>query len=358
MTHRERGSVPGQSAFSDLRVWPEGIVLPPMWVIWPVTGLERTEDGLAYLRMLPGGIPAGRLPDDFYERELQDLDLSSEAEIAEFASRYGWFHLGSVTPDLTTEGAAEALAAIAAGARPEDWQEPDVLPSLCDDPAVLEVRMATMRVQASVAIVLSLAEFRLAVSLLRDMTRIVQADAGVVSFEAVLSEWESPLTFARPETREDAVSSLGSWIELGLSLIHPTVRHKESSHAGEPEVVLGGFDAVCVQLFNKIASGTGFRRCGNDRCNRVFGRQRSRAGAGRPGQWSEEATGLKFCSPACAQAQASRVRRDRIRHAARLDREGRSVAEIAADMRASEEHVSGWLAAAAKRREKAGGEQS
>lgn len=340
-------------AFSDLRVWPEGIVLPQVKVIPVGCRLEEGEDGtVCLLPAVPQNVHVDVLPDEFYLRELADLDLDSEKEILEFVAKFGRLYLPEPPRPFASRKEALALADDIQS-NPDVWPdyygEPDILPELYDDPAVIRAHLGSP-VRGAFGVT-SLDEFRLTAMLLRDMTRIMQADAGALTVEELFRAWESPLTFARPNTREDAIAQFGCWVEAGLEGIHPTVSHYEGFEAGEPpRTGRTTYEAVCVQFFNKLASGTGFRRCGNSTCNRLFGRQRTEAGMSRPGQWSEEATGLTYCSPECAQAQASRERRNRIRTATRLYSEGLTSAEIATHMKADVHKVDRWIAAGAKRR--------
>lgn len=340
---------------SALRVWPEGIMLPDLEVEFPEFEVAQTDDGTDYLvqRKPTDTWSSTRLPVEFYAHELKDLDLSSTAEIASFASRFGILELSSLVDDevgvfeqrlavVESQGAEYRPPAVGDLIRPPA--------QLKDEGAVIRARIATLRGRGEFEAWASLDEFRLAAQLLRDMTRIMQADSGALPFSTVLSEWESPLTFMKPANQETATRMLGTWISSGLAPVHPTVRHLSQWGAGKPPVDVGAFTAVCAQLFNKIASGTGFKTCSNQTCGRLFSQQRTRGGRQRPARWSAEATGLKYCSYECAQAEASRTRRSKMKTATSLADDGRTIVEIAAMMKATPEQVAGWLAAGAKTR--------
>jgi hypothetical protein len=357
-----------RTAFSDLRVWPEGMELPPLDVPKRTWAAVRNDDGVAYLVWVPerediefsslgsAGLPQGRakapattarLPEDFYVYQLMDLDLTSEEEIACFATSFGCLELISILPSWSVPRFEELLQAIESGSRDADWRDPDALSPLAYDPSALRAHLATKRVPIRSV---SLDEVRLATQLLRDMTRIVQADAGALPFDAVLAKWESPLTVVRPQTREDALLLLARVIDAGLRRVRPNVQLHGKPRAGEPGAPVTTFDAVCAQLFNKIASGTGFRTCGNTSCDQIFTHRRSVDGDPARARWSEETRGLRYCSPGCAQAQASRAYRARIRTAKGLLEQGRSISEIATRMKADPKQVEEWLATGARRR--------
>jgi len=338
------------SAFSELQVWPDGAALPPLTVNPVLCTLAENHEGLLCLKVVsPQPWHVRWLPDEFYARELADLDLTSDDALLGFVHEFGHLYLPD-PPDPMEPGEALLLAEETESENHDDCRPEGVLPDLYGDPAVLRAIAASPpggRPYGSV----SLAEARLTAGLLRDMTRIIEADAGALTFADVFASWESPLTRARPTTSDEAISQLSVWLELGLRAVHPTVARRTDFWAGQPpQFCTGTFEAVCAQLFNKIASGTGFRRCGNPTCDRLFSRQRTKAGATRPGRWSEEATGLKFCGPECAQSQAARARRDNIRSADLMSQDGRSTAEIAAAMGTNAQQVEGWLRAAIRRR--------
>lgn len=341
---------------SSLQVWPEGIVLPDLEVERPACEVIHSDEGVAYLAQSPvnAAVIYTFLPSEFYAHELADLDVNSDAELAEFASKFGILDLGLLV-DAGLGLLEERLTATEADSpRHEEQLGSGILRArgLMEEEAVIRARIATLKLRSSEVFV-SVDEFRIAVQLLRDMTRIMQADAGALSFADVACRWESPLTTMKPANREQAVRWLGIWISTGLSRVHPTIRpipQTARRDDNRPLVAGGMFDAVCVQLFNKIASGTGFKRCHNKGCGRLFSQQRARRGMQRPASWSSETTGLKYCCPECARAEASRARRSNIARAARLSRDGLTVEEITALMKAGPGQVERWLSAGTKSR--------
>ena len=69
------------------------------------------------------------------------------------------------------------------------------------------------------------------------------------------------------------------------------------------------YEVAVLQLAQLIAENRQVRRCANDRCTRLFTRQRGRAKYDKTGH----STGVLYCSAQCAKAQAERNRRARNR---------------------------------------------
>lgn len=69
------------------------------------------------------------------------------------------------------------------------------------------------------------------------------------------------------------------------------------------------YETAVLQLAQLIAEDRQVRRCANERCHRLFTRQRGRAKYDNTGH----ATGVIYCSNLCAKAQAERGRRARKR---------------------------------------------
>jgi hypothetical protein len=69
------------------------------------------------------------------------------------------------------------------------------------------------------------------------------------------------------------------------------------------------YEVAVLQLAQLIAEDRQIRPCANERCTRLFTRQRGRAKYDRTGH----STGVLYCSAQCAKAQAERNRRARLR---------------------------------------------
>jgi hypothetical protein len=66
------------------------------------------------------------------------------------------------------------------------------------------------------------------------------------------------------------------------------------------------FSILCLELFNHICGEIPYSECENERCRRLFVRQRGRAIHGQ-----HRTSGVKYCSAECARAQAQRAYRRR-----------------------------------------------
>jgi len=66
-----------------------------------------------------------------------------------------------------------------------------------------------------------------------------------------------------------------------------------------------------MELFNHIVEDARYLHCANTNCGRLFVRQQGRAQRGQ-----HRTSGVKYCSPRCARAQAKRDKRQELREQA------------------------------------------
>jgi hypothetical protein len=102
------------------------------------------------------------------------------------------------------------------------------------------------------------------------------------------------LIWTEVQELEDTLNAALSKYSVGigdLSTRHPTV-----------------YSVAFLQLYNHLAEGASVRSCDNENCRRSFVRQRGRAEYGQ-----HRTTGIKYCSRECARAQAQRALRRRRR---------------------------------------------
>jgi hypothetical protein len=78
-----------------------------------------------------------------------------------------------------------------------------------------------------------------------------------------------------------------------------------------PWVDIDLYSLCCAEFFNHIAEHVPYRRCANDRCQRLFVNQEGRAKKGQ-----RRSTGVLYCSASCARAVAQRTYRRRRRERA------------------------------------------
>jgi len=171
----------------------------------------------------------------------------------------------------------------------------------------------------------SLSAFRFGVRTVRDLFRARR----ILEGEVVLPEsWESippgetPLSQRQviwsiaegrePDTLAEARSLIESRLTSGLSVFHPRVRVDPPDLAtwggrspAEVMVAASLYSICCLEIFNHLLEQAHYRRCAKESCERVFVRHRGRSDAGQ----HKLTGGVKYCSNACARAEASRAYR-------------------------------------------------
>ncbi len=83
------------------------------------------------------------------------------------------------------------------------------------------------------------------------------------------------------------------------------------------------YEIAALQLAGHIAEDRQVRKCANERCTRLFTRQRGRAKYDN----TNHATGVLYCSAQCAKAQAERNRRARLRGESGATTKAQSIAD-------------------------------
>jgi len=97
-------------------------------------------------------------------------------------------------------------------------------------------------------------------------------------------------------------------ISVGLEPYRTRVSYWAPDVDEAPEPAADLFSALCLQIFNLVAESLPVHRCASETCGGRFVRQRGGAEAGQ-----YRTIGVRFCSPACARAQAQREYRRRQR---------------------------------------------
>jgi hypothetical protein len=182
----------------------------------------------------------------------------------------------------------------------------------------------------------TLEEFRFGARVLRDLAKAAQVVQRETPPPAVF-QWESipeeALTDKRADLAEygielDAVSEsidifLRQVLTDGLRPFRPRLIYgrmglgvdetAEASSRRLDEVVADElleaplYAVCCLELFNHLVERAQVKLCANERCGRLFARQRGRA---EQGQY--RLRGVKYCSTYCARAQAQRTYRRRL----------------------------------------------
>lgn len=292
--------------------------------------LERDGDFYSATLDLPDE-PYAELADEFYLRELFDVETADSDALLAFLGRYGQLsYPGRGWADLREwDPSAEVWA-----------------------PALLTrtARMVTDRIAELVAVgelpqfttwtfreLYHLDEARIRISRIRNMTRaVIFLDAeNVISADELSTMWEAGLDEV-PQSRDEARKYVADSLSAALSSLHPSVSLVAS---GTHRVESTLYAALAAQLYNDMVDGVQYRKC--PRCGRLFVRHRGRTGGLQP-QRRGGASAVRFCSKKCTDANASRNLRRR-QSALRLSLTGLSPQVIAERMGESVESVQNWL---------------
>jgi hypothetical protein len=108
-----------------------------------------------------------------------------------------------------------------------------------------------------------------------------------------------------PQSTSGAAELLRQGIRSGLRPFHPELRIAGSPQDDRWSTFYGGsvpyYFICCLELYNHVAEHASLRTCANEHCARLFVRQKGRARHGQHRRF-----GTKYCSLACARAQAQR----------------------------------------------------
>ncbi|MFJ6805706.1 hypothetical protein ACIQRK_06615 [Streptomyces anulatus] len=272
-------------------LWPgTPVPAPPLE---PVTGVRVDGDWILWDLQDPRAVrESAALPDDFYLRELLELDPDDLPALADWIGTYGMFC------DFGT-GLADA-----------DWGEDEQrhLEELADrgngdtggsgmhrDLLKIYIREAQEAVTTWLAccreggleelIAPEVTEARLA----RLRAGNAHRDDGWPQDLEVLSEY---LLWDRLSQLRGAMQAALQPFSIGIGGLadrHPTI-----------------YSVAFLQLYNHMAEGATVRECANETCRRPFVRQRGRAEYGQ-----YRTSGIKYCTRECARAQAQRELRRR-----------------------------------------------
>ncbi|MCZ7665167.1 MAG: hypothetical protein M5U22_20570 [Thermoleophilia bacterium] len=173
-------------------------------------------------------------------------------------------------------------------------------------------------------------------ALIRDLTRVWDAVSGGGSLEAVRRDWESHW-LQPPPTTELAQGFLVDMLSHALRPFHVQLFLTRNGRITYGRWSPTLFAATCLQLANDIAQEQPYRRC--LKCGRLFVSQRGRA---KYGQFRKEGD-IKYCSSACAKAQAQRDLYRRQVNARKLHAQGLDAEDIAERLSANLESVRRWI---------------
>jgi len=281
------------------------------------------------------------LPSELYLRELMALDLKSDDAILAFVQEFGALgYAGRLGEDRTTTPFAFL----------PNWLSLDpksYLRSTKYNPDRLQPKKHVRGYAVQ-----TLESARIHASALRDAVRLWQVQSGQMTLDVLGQEWELPAvpfwdTYYLQEVREamkhgwevlafrkwaaskghvnllppqDANTALVVLSEIlapGLKWFTPELYILSPGADSPTTQITSLYPALCLQLFNHIAEEAIYLRCHNEKCGRLFVRQRGRA---RQGKY--HTSGVMYCSDYCARAQGQReIRRRKAKSSARGRRE-------------------------------------
>ena len=283
-----------------LTVWPaEPPSLPPV----VVNELRRLTDHhsseFTSWDPQPNASPTAFLPEDFCLREALSTDPNDLDAVFDFVARWG-----RLTP-------LEAHLRNPLDSLPEslDW----LIPMLADDTD----RAALSQIARSATD--SGARSPQAHSLVCEAhyLRVLHALAGHVIRSAV---GEPPVeAWTSAGFRGDDPEPWGTFVMTMNVALKPFSVHVRYPGADTLLDAPSTYEIAALQLAQLIAEERHVRNCANERCTRLFTRQRGRAKYDKTGH----STGVLYCSAQCAKAQAERNRRARQRAEGSADRSSR-----------------------------------
>ncbi|MFB7215587.1 hypothetical protein [Streptomyces sp. NPDC056255] len=258
------------------------------WIVWDVPNLRRERSTVA-------------LPEDFYLRELMELDPADLNTVANWMGSYGMFcghgaGLASANWDIEAQ---EQVTRLAETEHPErtGWSIHGGLVSLY-------VREAQQAVTTWLAC-------------RRDggLDALVEPEVNEMRLAAIRSEnshrdeeFPRSLEHLRELELWDRLTQLKSSLQAALNVFSVGIGSLTDRY---PTIHSVAF----LQMYNHMAENATVRQCANETCCRSFVRQRGRAEYGQ-----NRTSGIKYCTRECARAQAQRELRRRRKQQASAER--------------------------------------
>ncbi|MEV7225280.1 hypothetical protein AB0N98_36090 [Streptomyces sp. NPDC093681] len=246
------------------------------WIVWTVEDLDQVAERTS-------------LPDDFYLRELMEVDPADLDTVAGWMNQYG--HLGGSIDagswDYDEHSRLQEL---------DEREHPRYGPwSLHGD----LVRLHISEAQSAIAT-------WLACRRPGGLDELVETEVTEQHLADIAAENDHNDS-RYPKTLEELRSAT---LGLRLAMLRSALRYNLAAFSiglgslteRQPSILSVAF----LQLYNHLAEDATIRTCANETCGRDFVRQRGRAEYGQ-----NRTSGIKYCTRECARAQAQREHRRR-----------------------------------------------
>jgi hypothetical protein len=300
---------------------------------WPGTPVDVPPHPVPEVRLVEGdtlvfGVPPNprdirmvTLRPDFYLREFRDFDASDAQQVLAFCREWGPVG-GRDCDDLHVHARPTAQEADAAMAEPWRRLLVDLWPGR-DRRSNIELgKRLGFGLEGMILQVHSVGRVALYQAALSNAVELWRLISGESTPEELIGNWRaddvglgttwsrrqlygeaSPLSRVS-DTQSEAIFDLTQHLNPALVPFHVRLE----PYVFGSDVKFNVYQAASLQLTNDIAAKVTYGRCANEKCGRLFSRQRDRAESTQ-----HRMKGVRYCSVACARAQAQRALRRRKR---------------------------------------------
>ena len=260
---------------------------------------------------------AAEVPPEFYLREFLDLDATDPASVLAFCEKWGPIGRDDCS-DLPALPFAGPFARDADDALPLPWSPRWA--HMDPEKRARQLRRTGLHHLSGVHSVARAAVYQDALSNMVSLWRYLNGDLEGHELARLARPLEgmpylSVTREALPSVEVDRVAfDLVNQLNLALAPFHVRLELQTGHRQAIGMPLANCFQAACLQLANHIAEHAVYQRCANETCGRLFVRQRggsklAEAHGAERGQY--HGTGVLYCTPQCARAQAARALRRR-----------------------------------------------